>query len=178
MNEIDQLTIRQAVRGDEKAFRRVYDHYSPFLWKVIFRTVNGEREAASEILQDSFIRMWKGMRGFSSQSAFSTWACSIAYNAARTYLTKRKVRWERGGELTEEAGGRTGPDRTEQRDAVERILAGLTPDERFLLTSTAVTGLGFDELSAATGVAAGALRTRLHRIRERVRKEFGDEYHE
>ena len=43
MNEIDQVTIRLAKKKDRGAFKRIYDFYSPFVWKIAFRTMHGDQ---------------------------------------------------------------------------------------------------------------------------------------
>ena len=66
-----------------------------------------------------------------------------------------------------------GPDegsRIEARDAAQRILSALEPQERFLLIAREVEGMSFEELAESTGIAAGALRTRLSRLKQRIRQ--------
>ena len=51
MKELDDITIKAAAGKNAGAFKSVYDHYSPFVWKVVFRTTNGDRDAAASFLR-------------------------------------------------------------------------------------------------------------------------------
>ena len=170
MKELDDITMKKAAKGESRAFGRLYEHYAPFLWRVIFRTVNGDRHAASEIIQDTFVRISRSLRGFNNGSAFSTWAYRIAYNAAQTHLKHRRRKWRREREFDETAFHSEAGDRYETRNEVERLLAPLSSEERFLLTAHA-QGVSFEELAGMVNKSPGAVRVQTHRIRERGRKE-------
>jgi RNA polymerase sigma-70 factor (ECF subfamily) len=175
MKEIDEITIRAAAKNRPGAFRRLYEHYSPFVWNVIYRTAEGDEEAAKEIMQDTFVKLHGSLGSFRYDAAFSTWLYRIAWNASMSYLAKKRRERKRFMPLDPETpeGGR--PDGLEQREMVGRVLKGLSAEERFLLVAREVRGISFEELAAITGGTAGALRTRLHRIRSAVRKEIEHE---
>jgi RNA polymerase sigma-70 factor (ECF subfamily) len=171
MTEIDDITLRQAIRGRPAAFRRVYEYYAPFLWKVIYRTVGGDQDCAREILQTSFIRIWKSLKSFSRGSAFSTWTYRIAYNACQSFLARRKKEWDRSAEYLDNIPGESNQDSGDLAREVEDLLGRLSPQERFVLTAHEVGGMAFDEIAQITGKSAGALRVQVHRMKERIRKE-------
>jgi len=173
---IDKITLKRAAKGDRKAFRKIYDTYSPFLWKVIYRTVNGDRDAASEIMNDTFFRIHKALHKFNFDFKFSTWIYQIAINTAKTYLTKRKQKWEHETELDGEIIGIENVDDYDRKELVSIILNSLSPEERFLLTAVTIESTTFDELADITGKSSGALRTKLSRLKGRIRKEFLDEF--
>jgi len=174
--ELDSKLIKQASRGDRRAFKALYDHYAPFVWKVIYRTVNGDNESATEVMQTTFIRIHGSIKKFSFDSGFSTWAYRIAYNAALSHLGRRRVESERAMEYQDTVPGKSRSDSYDDQESVRQILFSLSPDDRFLLTAREANGLSFEELSAVTGKTEGALRVSIHRIKERIRKEFGYEY--
>jgi RNA polymerase sigma-70 factor, ECF subfamily len=176
VTELENEILRKASHGDRKAFRLMYDFYAPFIWKVIFRTVNGNTEIATEVMQNTFIKVHTSMKKFAFDSAFSTWLYRIAYNAALTVISKRRAEHGRFAEYQENVAGKERSDRYDDQERVRSILEFLSPDERFLLTLREVTGLSFDELSAITGKTEGSLRVAVHRIKERIRQEFGYEY--
>ena len=174
MEELDTDTVHAAAKGEQKAFRQFYDHYAPFVWRVVYRAADGDRDCAAQVTQDVFVRAHRALAKFDSRSTVSTWLYRIAYNSAMTTVGRQRERWKRE---TAEAGETADPVSTagqaEARDMVRRILAGLTPDERFLLTAREVDGMSYEELEAVTGVSSGALRTRLSRIKESIREGGG-----
>jgi RNA polymerase sigma-70 factor (ECF subfamily) len=171
MEEIDELTIRAAARDRKGAFRRIYEHYGPFVWNVVYRTVDGDVEAAKEIMQDTFVKLHRSLGSYRHDAAFSTWLYRIAWNASMSHIAKRRRERERLVPLDPGTPGSGGSDGIEQREAVSRVLNSLSPQERFLLVAREVQGLSFRELARVTGRTEGALRTQLHRIRGTVRKE-------
>jgi RNA polymerase sigma-70 factor, ECF subfamily len=178
MMEIDEATVRLAAKKEASAFRRVYDHYAPFIWKVIFRTVNGDREAAREIVQETFIRVYASLGSFSFQSALSTWIYRIAYNTANTYAVKHK-KVSSLVNVEDLAEGGKGPDRVYENEELARIaLAALTEEERFILTSREVEGLPFHELAAILGRSSESLRTQVSRMKEKLRELFERRFQE
>jgi RNA polymerase sigma-70 factor (ECF subfamily) len=176
MKEIDDLTVRQAAKKNEKAFRCIYDYYAPFVWKVIFRMAGGDQNVATEIVQDTFIRVYKSLHLFSFNAGLSTWIYRIAFNTSQSYLSKQ-YKNNNYVLLDENITGSHELDKgLETKDFVNAILKTLSPDDRFLLTSREIEGIPFEELAEITGKSSESLRTRLSRLKEQVRTVFTQQY--
>ena len=169
MTEIDGPTIRLAAQKDECAFKKVYDCYAPFVWRLVYKTVGGDRDEAIEIVQDTFIRVYKSLPGFSFNAKLSTWIYRIALNAAKNHLFKKgkqsgllefdeKKHWDDAGDPA-----------FETIELINSLLANLSPEDRFILTSREMDGVTFKELAEITGKSSESLRTRASRIKERFR---------
>jgi len=172
MNEIDRLTIEQAKKKDRIAFKRVYDFYSPFIWKIAYRTMHGDAEAAGEAVQDTFIRVHESLHKFSGESGLSTWLYRIVFNVCLTALAKQK-RTRIMQPLDENIAVKTSlAESLDSKDQVRAILASMSAEDQFLLTGREVLDLSYEELAAITGDNAGTLRTRLSRLKEQIRKNF------
>ena len=174
MKEIDEITIRLAAKRDANAFRRIYDYYSGFVWKVIFRTANGDKEAAREIVQETFIRVYTSLKSFAFKSALSTWIYRIAFNAANTYMAKVKHRIS--GVDVETVSHSTTANAYENEEMVKIVLSVLSPEERFLLTSREAEGIPFEELAAIMGRSSESLRTQVSRMKEKLREMFEERF--
>ena len=174
MKEIDEVTIRLAAKRDASAFRRIYDYYAGFVWKVIFRTVNGDKEAAREIVQETFIRVYTSLKSFAFKSALSTWIYRIAFNAANTYMAKVKHRISAVD--VETVSHSTTANAYENEEMVKKVLSVLSPEERFLLTSREVEGIPFEELAAIMGRSSESLRTQVSRMKEKLREMFEERF--
>jgi len=171
MHELDDITITSAGRGNKKSFKAVYDYYSPFVWKVAYRTLNGDKEACEQVVQDIFIKVYTHLKGFKFNASFSTWLYRIAYNELLLFLNKRKKISARDVAF-DDSIGKDEKTAYENRELVAMVFQRLTPKERFLLVAREVNDIPFDDLAAVTGDNAGALRTQLHRIKESVKKQF------
>jgi RNA polymerase sigma-70 factor (ECF subfamily) len=172
MKELDEITIRRAARKDQQAFKKVYDYYSLFVWKVIFRTVNGDPEAAKEVVQETFIRVYTSLGSFGFNSALSTWIYRIAFNTANTYLSKKRKKSVIDGlDVDLLVDGKT-KENFENKEIVRVLLRALSPEERFLITSREVEGIPFEELAEITGRSSESLRTQISRLKERLRSMY------
>ena len=175
MIEIDDLTIRQAKKRDNEAFKRVYDYYAQFVWKIAFRTLHGDVQAASEVVQETFLRVYGNLAKFKGGSAFSTWVFRIAFNACMSLQKKRMKYSELSAVENDVAHARDEIERIETKAQVEKILSSLSEEERFLLTGREIFGLSFEDLAAIVGKNEGALRTQLSRLKQAIRTKFGAE---
>src|ERR671919_1497849 len=86
--EVDRL-VDAARRGDRAAFdelvRRTYvDTYT------LAVRLTGNEEDARDVVQEAYLRAWKGLKRFRGDSQFSTWMYRITANASYTYVEKRK----------------------------------------------------------------------------------------
>ena len=177
MEDLDRFTIERAARGDGKAFRKLYDHYAPFVWRVAFRSAGGDRTMAEEIVQETFVRIHHSLKKFAADSSLGTWIYRIAYNAAITLLTKQNRQRESTVPYVDDLEG---PHRTsdayETRELVKIILDELSVEDRFLLIVKEIDGLTFEEIAVITGKTSESLRTRMFRIRTRVKSSMNDTY--
>ena len=174
MQEIDDLTLEKAARGDRRAFKSLYDLYAPFLWKVLFPISGRDMTTARELLQDTFVKVYESLRQFKGESALSTWLYRIAYTTAMAHARKRKNRF-RFQPYDDTLGGNNRTDTYDDRQLARKVLDGLSTDERFLLIAREIDGISFDDLSRITGQKSGALRTRLHRLKGSIRQSFPQE---
>jgi RNA polymerase sigma-70 factor (ECF subfamily) len=173
MKEIEDVVIVSAAKGEPKAFRAVYDHYSPFLWKVIFRMVHGERDDSQEILQNVFITVYHKVHSYQFKAAFSTWIYRIAYNEAISFLNARRRVQKKSVPFT--GNELTVPEKRalfETTDLVDQILDTLTEQERFLLVAREIDAVSYEALAEIMGMSSGALRIMLFRLKEKIKKRF------
>ncbi|HTV95789.1 MAG TPA: RNA polymerase sigma factor [Steroidobacteraceae bacterium] len=155
--------IAAAVRGDLRAFETVYRHFAPRIYGLCLR-LTGQREAAEDCTQESFVAAWRALGRFQRRSLFSTWLQRIAI---RTVLARRRgLRAVR--ELGEPAGGL--PDVADPGGAsppidLERAIAALPDGARDVLVLVGIYGYSHGEAAAALGVAEGTCKAQLHRAR-------------
>src|SRR5688500_12566550 len=86
---VDDATLARARRGDAAAFRRLYDLQVTFVFRFLRRFL-GDDAAAQDALQDTFIRVHRGLAGFDPAGAasLSTWILTIARRVALTAATR------------------------------------------------------------------------------------------
>ncbi len=171
MENLSDRDIRAAVT--EKGFKKLYDFYSPFVWRVAFRSSNGNREISAQIVQSVFITISRNLKKFKFKSLFSTWIYQITWREAISTLKKVKKAEKRDVQLTGDEKGKS--ESFYGDESVEHILGSLMPEERFLLVSRELDGISFSELSKITKKSEGALRVLLSRIKSKLREELNYE---
>jgi RNA polymerase sigma-70 factor (ECF subfamily) len=167
MKELDSITLHRAIKGDRKAFKALYDHYSPFVWRLVFKMVSGDQFLAQELLQETFVKLHGSIGNFRGEAGLSTWIYRIAYNLSITAFNQRK-RFTSLDSTENLLAGKEQADYYDNSEFIKKVLAALSADDRFLLVAREVDGMGYDEISEITGQNEGALRTRLHRIKEQL----------
>lgn len=171
MQELDEITLRKAIHHDHNAFKALYNLYAPFLWRVIYRMAPGDQLVARELLQDTFVNIHHALHHFRGDAALSTWLYRIAYT---TVLKRRRHQTieKRNVPCTDQVAGTESADQFDNRQLTDQILSALAAEDRFLLVAREVDDLSFEEIAAITGKNSGALRTQLHRLKERIRQTF------
>lgn len=171
MEELDRITIQRAIKGDKRAFKAIYDHYSPFIWRVLFKMVSGDKNLAEELLQETFVKIHYALKTFRAESSFGTWAYRIAYNVAMHSVERRK-RYSVFTPYEDQIAGNHRTDHYEDTEIVRKLLRELSHEDRFLLIAKEVDDFSYEDLSEITNISAGALRTRLHRLKENIRNRL------
>jgi RNA polymerase sigma-70 factor, ECF subfamily len=88
-SENDEEIIALYKKGVEDAFKGLIDRYTPPLYNFVARLT--DQNNASDVVQETFIKVWKNLHNFdSSKASFKTWLFTIAKNTATDFLRKRK----------------------------------------------------------------------------------------
>ncbi len=134
----------------------------------------GDHAAATDLLQDVFVRVWEQLGSFRGESSFSTWLHRLAVNVvlvdARGATRRRKRVTVEGdlGDALPDPGGRA-PDIALQMD-LERAIARLPTQARAVFVLHDVEGVPHDEIATQLGIATGTARAHLFRARRLLRE--------
>lgn len=162
--------------GDRRAFDDLVRATYADTYTLAYR-LTGNEEDASDVVQDAYLRAYRGLKRFRGDAAFSTWMYRITANCAATHLSKR--RRNRHEELTDDLGGddtRPTVDPVAQvesgadRDRLQRALLELPPRLRAVVVLRDVYDLPHDAIAAELGISVSAAKVRLHRARRRLRE--------
>jgi RNA polymerase sigma-70 factor (ECF subfamily) len=180
MNSTEELVARVR-HGDEEAFRLIFDRYARPLLSFIYDMV-GDRAAAEDLAQETFVRAYKGLATLRDESKLSTWLFAIAKNVARESLRARPRRErhvdiddaEVAFELTDERPSPAGQllDK-ELTGVIQKALMRLDEDKRLVFTLKVFQQRSYEEIAEITGFSIGKLKTDLHRARAEMRRRIG-----
>jgi RNA polymerase sigma-70 factor (ECF subfamily) len=159
--ESDEELMQAVARGDERALGNLVERYAVRIHAFLTRVV-GNRDDADDLLQDTWMRVARGARGFDATRRVRPWIYGIATNLARDLHRRRAVRVRALREGTLEASqAQSSPRPIEQIDMRAR-LARLPERLREVLVMRYFDGLDEAEMADALGIPRGTVKSRLH----------------
>ena len=177
----DHELIRRAQAGEEEAFADLVRRHEARAWRVA-RHLVGNREDASDLVQEAFLRVFRSLERFDFQHEFTTWLYRIVTNVAIDHLRKRRPAMSTAAAGDEDsdfdlpdAHAELPPDRLERSETAREVRAcidALAPHFQSVLVLRELEGLPCTEIAHIVGATHVTVRWRLHR----GRKLFQDEW--
>jgi RNA polymerase sigma-70 factor (ECF subfamily) len=172
-----RATLAAVANGDRKAFASLYNDYSAALFGVISRIV-GDKEKAEEVLQDAFVRIWKSASSYDPERGRAfTWMLNIARNAAIDVVRTKSHQMQEKIRTLDKHVYRldSGDAPTGDHIGMDRILAGLSEDNRLMIDMAYYQGYSQQEIADKTGIPLGTVksrtRTALNQLRDALQHE-------
>jgi RNA polymerase sigma-70 factor (ECF subfamily) len=171
----DQELMRIVQSGDYSPASEIYDRYSGRIYNFAFRFLKNS-EAAEDATQEVFVKMLKHANQFHGDAKLSTWLFSITANWCRDYLRKADNKSKESDDVlvTLPAPSELAPDRNlERRESerrVQRALQSLTAEQREAILLSRYQGLSYAEIAQIAGCSEGAVKTRVFRAMETLKK--------
>ncbi len=179
VDDTDERLVSRAAGGDHAAFGRLMVRYRPRFARYACHML-GNVADAEEVLQESFIRAWRSLPRCAHPDRFDAWLFQIVANRCRTALARRRRRNEVALPAPETAvlvdGAPAPPERTAWREEISRALARLPVEQREAFLLKHVEELSYDEMAALTGAGTSALKMRVKRACEALRRSLGEVY--
>ena len=171
--DLGSALLDDARAGDEAAFTRIVARYHPDLLRIGF-VVCGDVDAAEEAAQSAWVVAWRRLADLRDGAKLRPWLMSIAANEARQLTRSKRRRSLREIAVLDPS---TPPMDAMAADRVDlaNALTMLEPRDRELLGLRYLAGMDSAEIGKAVGMSPTAVRSRLARARERLRKELGDD---
>ena len=169
LRESDESLLARACAGEGAAFHELADRHAERLFRLAFRLV-GEVQAAEDVVQNTLLGAFRGMRAFEGRSTVKTWLSSILSRQAARYHRSRARRTaislEEGGAGRDDAAGALASEDADRRMDVHEALRQLSPEHREIVVLREFEGMSYAEMAAALGVPQGTVESRLHRARQ------------
>jgi RNA polymerase sigma-70 factor (ECF subfamily) len=169
----DGQLLAAAAMGDRHAFTVLYKRHSPWLAARLSRRC-ADASQVDEILQDTFVAVWRGATGWDGRGLVPAWIWGIAARRLVDAMRRRPRPTCSLSDLAEAAGPRAASAEDEALRDLEychlgRALAGLAPDLRLVVEATVLHGLSTREASRLLDIPAGTVKTRMMRARQVLR---------
>src|SRR6266516_7702320 len=178
----DRDLVASAAQGLEGGFEELVRRYQRPISGYVYRMV-GDYDAALDLTQEIFIKVYGSLARYRSEFKFSTWIYKIAHNCAVDYLRRNNGREQslvsgiEGDtyELPIESK-RLSPEqeseREERRLEIEGVVRALPGAYRELIILRHSQDLTYEEIVEVTGLPLGTVKNRLFRAREMMRHQF------
>ena len=181
--EFDLIT--KIKEGDTSNFRILVDKYKDVSFSLACSILKNEHDA-EDVLQESFIKAFNGLKGFSFKSSFSTWLYKIVLNTCNTKHKNQKrhnqlidIDSYSNIEITENDTPFKKITLNERKYIVNRVLEQIKEDESLLLRLFYLAELNIAEIKQITGFSESKIKVTLHRARksfqQRLEKMYGTE---
>ncbi|MFI5252053.1 MAG: RNA polymerase sigma factor [Bacteroidota bacterium] len=182
----DEELISSFQAGNERAFVTIVSRFKNPLMNFVFRYI-GDRDDAEDIVQETFIRLYKNKQAYRPIAKFSTWLYTISGNLARSYLRRKKI--GRMISIFQRQSGREDaeyeiPDNRYRADReleesnrtqiVQDALLSLDQHQREIIILSDIQDLSYEEICQITGLKMGTVKSRLNRARSHLKKLLQD----
>ena len=177
----DNAVVQMFLDGHEYAFEELVNRYSTRLLNFVYRTV-GDVERGQDLIQETFVRVYRHAHRFDQGKKFSTWIYTIAGNLAKNELRNRsrsplvlfqtiKKNWEADHRPLEWEDSSFKPDdlyrKRHLKEMVEQAVNELPEHHRIIFVLRELEGKSYEDIAEITGCRLGTVKSRLNRARNK-----------
>ena len=181
MTSTDWELLKRAQEGDSSAFHHLVDRYAQTLFGLAFSLLRDAADA-EDVVQETFLGAWKGMRSFEGRSSVKTWLIRIAVRQAvkrtRYRQRRRAVSLEDQPEALERGfpvvGTAPSAKAVDMRLDILDALEALSPEHRVAVVLRELEGMTYEEIAQALDIPQGTVESRLFRARQELRERLKD----
>jgi RNA polymerase sigma-70 factor (ECF subfamily) len=169
----ERALIERCRKGDDEAFGELVARNKDLVYSLVSR-LTSDRSQVDDLAQEVFLKVHRGLPYFRGDARLSTWIYRIVSN----------VCFQARGRPRREQSIDAGPERRprepgaadaafahlELKDRLEKAIAQLPEQERFLIAAHHLKGVQYEALAEALGMPLGTVKTHLHRAKRRLRE--------
>lgn len=177
--------IEMCLSGDERAWSEFTSRWEPRLFRFLCRMLS-DSERAKDLVQDTFIRVFRHLPSYDPSKSFATWIYTIASNLARNEFRNRKrnplislnrfshsfVLSERPTAVTRERNPEEQLLNDERMEIISKLIETLPEHHQEVLHWRYVVGMSYKDMADEADVLVGTIKSRLSRARESFQVAF------
>lgn len=170
----EELIEMLKVNGKEFTFSLIVNKYKePLYWHI--RKITIDHDDADDVLQNTFIKAWKGLDGFRAESKLFTWLYRIATNESITFLNNKKKKATFPIDINNEIINRMESDAyfngDEMQLKLQKAIMQLPDKQRIVFNMKYFDDITYNEMSAILETSEGALKASFHHAVKKI-EEF------
>lgn len=178
----DEDLIERFQNGDLYAFDLIVKRYKNQLLNFVYRFL-GNAEEAEDLVQETFLRVYRNRKAYQKVAKFSTWIYTIAGNLAKTELRKRKRRKffsisdlgynEKDYDISDDAyNPEKDVDGRMKEEIIHKEIDELSPKFREVILLRDVQQLSYEEISQIVNIPLGTVKSRVNRGRLKLQEKL------
>lgn len=165
-NQSDETLIKKAVAGNKSAWLKLVKRYEKLVYNYGLRMV-GSPDDALDLMQDTFVSVFKSLENFRGESAFKSWLLKIAHYRCIEFYRRRKATVDI--DAVPEAYNEDGEDcpelnvvNSQQGNEVIKAMGNLPVNQRAVIEMKFFQHLTFDDIALQLGVSSNTVKSRLY----------------
>lgn len=165
--DTDHDVIQGCQRGDQEAFRELFESHKDKVYSIALR-YSGDRAAAMDIAQDTFLKLMDRIGQFRGESSFDSWLYRLVVNSCLDYRRRQK-RWLPMVEeffdtfRAPQASSLQELLKDERQQQVQDVVARLSPEHKLIVVLRYTEGLSYEEIADLLKCSRGTVASRLNR---------------
>lgn len=181
---LESRLVNLVLKGDQRAFAELVELYKDKIFHLTYRMLNNRHEA-EDMVQETFLRVYRNLEKYDHNQKFSTWIYRIATNLCIDRLRRRKPTYSLDAELNDQEGSdgyamlpsdeRTPEGETlllETQTIIRDAIATLPPKYKTVMVLRYLQDMSLQEISEVVDLPVTTIKTRVHRGREYLRKKL------
>lgn len=185
MQQTDEILIEKSKNGDLEAFELLVRRYESKVYTVAYRFL-GNHADASDLAQETFLRLYQALPRFRGDSSFMTWLYHITANACRDEI-RRQQRYHvvsldaetgnNGTQAISQVPSRApspeeAAEQKEFNEVVQLCLNNLSEEHRLVLVMREIQDMSYEEIANVLKCSLGTVKSRLSRARQAFKEKF------
>ncbi|KAB2880029.1 sigma-70 family RNA polymerase sigma factor [bacterium] len=178
----DEVVIKKFQQGDLVAFDVIVARYKEQLINYVYTFV-GDKSDAEDIVQDTFVKIYRFRQSYKNIAKFSTWIYTVAGNLAKSELRKRKRQQlypisslNNGDKEFEAVETRINSDEMTdsavKKELIKKAIRTLPDHYQLVIRMREIDNMSYEEIAEVTRLPLGTVRSRISRARIRLQNKL------
>ena len=177
----EKILITKSQDGDVRAFEELIAAYQKQIYNIAYRLI-GNYHDASDMTQETIIKIFRSIRGYRGEASFSTWIYRITVNTCRDELSKRQRKKENSydiedGEVFNELADYSSiPENILENERIrqylEKLILSLSPEYRIVMVLREQSGFSYQEIAEYLNISIGTVKSRINRARKSLQRKI------
>jgi RNA polymerase sigma factor, sigma-70 family len=151
-------------------FEIIYKEYAPTIRKLCL-SYTGDKDNAEDLIQETFIAVWKKIDSFRNDAKLGTWIYRIAINNCLMSIRKQQYIEKIANKSFIDIPDETSDEKVQQIDLLYKCISKLKEADRILITFV-LDEKPYEEIAEITGITENNLRVKIHRIKKELTEIF------